>query len=89
MIPGWYAYQPLPVGTLIAFDIGGNELGGVAVSLKEGMLTSEKIVIMRGPEMKQEIHVEPAFEALYRLTPFGYHGSIGIFLIKEGAYILP
>ena len=53
------------------------------------MFTTEQIVVMGRPKVKQKVHMESCSQRLVRLAPFGYHHSVGKFLVQESAEILP
>ena len=83
MIAGRNADQTFAVGLFIVFTVFCNEFLRTSFSTagEVRLFTAEQIVVMGRAEVKQEVHMEAADEALIRFAPFADHGSGREFLI--------
>ena len=85
------ADKSLSLGFFIVLLVFCNKFGDVSLSAvgEERLLAAEKIVVARGSEVEQEVHVESALNGLVGLAPFGDHSSLGKFPVEKFTYILP
>ncbi len=91
MVPGGDTDESFSAHFRIIFPVSGHKFPGAAPapSGKIGFVAAEQIVVVRGAEMQQEIHVETGYQGFVGFSPLGDHDGSGEFPVQELTDILP